>query len=82
MLSENFSTLPLLGAMKIKFLIFLHFYLFKPNRQTYGKTIYRIDAICKTNQHKKMDLYINYSLRKSRFLLNLADIQTDRLKYL
>ena len=40
--------------------------------------------ICKTNlQKKKLDLYLNYSLRKSRFPLNLTDIRhTDGQKYL
>ena len=33
--------------------------------------------ICKTNlQGKKLDLYLNYNLRKSRFPLNLTDRQT------
>ncbi len=36
--------------------------------------------ICKTNLHKKiMDLYLNYSLRKSRFPLNLTDISNYRV---
>ena len=34
--------------------------------------------ICKTNLYKKkLDLYLNYSLRKSRFPLNLGDGHTD-----
>ena len=37
--------------------------------------------ICKTNLQKKLDLYLNYSLRKSSFPLNLMDIQTYRETY-
>ena len=37
--------------------------------------------ICKTNLHKKMDLYLNYSLIKSRFPLNLTYGRMDISNY-
>ncbi len=42
------------------------------------KNIYRIDAhMYYESTQKKLDLYLNYRLRKSHFPLNLTDGDTD-----
>ena len=49
-------------------------YIIKNDRQN----IYRIDAhMSEEYTQKKLDLYLNYSLRKSCFPLNLTDRRTD-----
>ena len=46
--------------------------------QTDGQNIYRIYANMQDESaQKKIDLYLNYRMRKSRFLLNLEDKHTD-----
>ena len=57
----------IIRGKEICFLIFLHFCLLQANRQTDGKKY--LQNRCS---------YLNYSLRKSRFPINLTDGQTDR----
>ncbi len=60
----------------IAFLIFLHFCLLQPNRQTNGQNIY-IYSFMRGICTKKLELYLNQVPRKLRFPLNVVDIRTD-----